>query len=409
MGPFALRVVLSCFCAAWVAASPAPQCSSELEDGTSLVQVALAAQMAQGELASEKCSTVDGTKTSLGAYTGKYEAFEFLGGQYFITDKMPHYKVDPAEPGGDLYNCSVKGGGGWGVDRAKCCGCGATDPLSATRAQMFKPPGVGSVAYTCYYDCVKVPDPPTTCAETEVTGDPHVTNLDGVRFNLVRTGTHEFLRLPRRTASGGEAAPLLEVLGRVEEERHCADGYVKELLVGGTWLQTSGGLTFRTGGSDPSGEGAIQLMVNGSNVSVEDLRVDSRLAGVLEKVAAPGTPRGVALEGKIRRLSLLTVRLRFPKAILTVEWLHRQVPGSSVNHLNFKVAGLPRPESMEVGGILGRDDHTLAATAADDCHSAATADLIAASDPHSRADVRPLDVDDQEVISATYDVPDTES
>merc|ERR1740138_772922 len=86
----------------------------------------------------------------------------------------------------------------------------------------------------------------------KVTGDPHVTNVEGQRFSLVRVGVHELLRLPRRAGSragqgaGGEA--LLEVLGTVESERSCEEPFVRQLDLSGLWLQRSGPLVLRAGG-----------------------------------------------------------------------------------------------------------------------------------------------------------------
>lgn len=207
-----------------------------------------------------------------------------------------------------------------------------------------------------------------------------MTNLDGVRFNLIRTGTHKLLRLPREILSGGGPRPLLQVLGRVEEERDCADAYVKELLISGTWLHSSGSLSFRTAGNETQSEGAIQLKINGSSASIDDFWSDSRLAGIIEEVMLPRPFKSKADEKRIHRFNFLTVKLRFPAAALTVKWLCRQVPGTSVNHVNLMVSGLPRNKTMDIGGILGHDDHKLATTPTDDCMRA-NANLLSHSTP----------------------------
>jgi hypothetical protein len=194
-----------------------------------------------------------------------------------------------------------------------------------------------------------------------------VSNLDGERFNLIRAGAHELLRLPREVVPSGGHPLLLKVQGRVEQEQSCVDAYVKDVLITGEWLRESGSLSFRTGGNTSGSADAIQLKVNGSSVSVKELRDDSRLAHLIENVAAHGAPHGEPKVEKIRRLNFLTVKLRFPLATLTVDWLHRQTPGFSVNHLNFQASGLPRPQVMDVGGILGRDSHALAVTPSEEC------------------------------------------
>lgn len=195
--------------------------------------------------------------------------------------------------------------------------------------------------------------------------------------------------------SGGGPPPLLQVLGRVEEERDCTDAYVKELLISGAWLHSSGSLSFRTAGNETQSEGAIQLKVNGSNASIDDFWSDSRLAGIIEEVRLPRSFKSKADEKKIHRFNFLTVRLRFPAAALTVKWLCRQVPGSSVNHMNLMVSGLPRNKTLDIGGILGHDDHALATTPTDDCLRA-NANLLSRS-AHAQGDA------DTDWLSATYE------
>jgi hypothetical protein len=202
----------------------------------------------------------------------------------------------------------------------------------------------------------------------KVTGDPHVTNVEGQRFNLVRVGVHELLRLPRRSGSrpgqgaGGEA--LLEVLGTVESERGCKEPFVKQLDLSGLWLRQSGPLVLRAGGlnSDP-----IMLQVNGSHVSKDEFARDARLRGLLKAEEPEG--KHVKRHGaKAHRDKLFTLKFQFSGAAFTVDWIHREVPGSSLNHLDLNVADLPKLErGMDVGGILGRDDHTSAARYSPGC------------------------------------------
>jgi hypothetical protein len=210
-----------------------------------------------------------------------------------------------------------------------------------------------------------------TGAPTGVTGDPHVTNVEGQRFDLVRVGVHELLRLPRRSGSrpghGARSEALLEVLGTVESERKCEEPFVKQLDLRGLWLQQSGPLVLRAGDlSEDSGD-TIMLQVNGSHVSKDELIRDARLQGLL-KVEEPEAKHVKRHGAKAHRDKLFTVMLRFSDATLTVDWIHREVPGSSLSHLDLHVANLPKLEKgMDVGGILGRDDHTSAAMSSPGC------------------------------------------
>jgi len=210
-----------------------------------------------------------------------------------------------------------------------------------------------------------------TGSPTGVTGDPHVTNVEGQRFDLVRVGVHELLRLPRRSGSppgyGIRSEALLEVLGTVESERKCEEPFVKQLDLSGLWLQHSGPLVLRAGDLSEDSRDAILLQVNGSHVSKDELIRDARLQGLL--TAEDPQAKHVKRRGaKAHRDKLFTLKFRFSGATLTVDWIHREVPGSSLNHLDFHVADLPKLEKgMDVGGILGRDDHTSATMSSPGC------------------------------------------
>jgi len=168
-------------------------------------------------------------------------------------------------------------------------------------------------------------------------------NVRGERFDLRRLGFTELLRLPRQGAEG--AQPLLSVLGRVEADSTCADTFIKELDFGGGWLSRSGKLTFGTSGAGHGAREAISLTVNGTALDVAGLRAAEGLEDVLEVVtpeirkAKESTNRAQ----KIRRQTFLTVNMRFPQAKLSVDWVHRRTARSDVNHLNLKVASLPKP------------------------------------------------------------------
>jgi len=92
--------------------------------------------------------STEGVKKSLGSYNGRYEAWEWVGGNYPITMKQNHEQAIAA-PDGQVYICKARAGGGWGVHQAKCCQCKAKNPLAATRNNMFAPKN----GYRCYYDC----------------------------------------------------------------------------------------------------------------------------------------------------------------------------------------------------------------------------------------------------------------
>ena len=101
---------------------------------------------------------------SLGACTGgsgldtgcnhgngnNYQPYEFVGGVYFISDTQIHTSSPLV---GQIYICSARSQGGWGVGQAACCSTNAPTPLSATRASQFAPVN----GYRSYYDCSACP------------------------------------------------------------------------------------------------------------------------------------------------------------------------------------------------------------------------------------------------------------
>jgi len=133
------------------------------------------------------------------------------------------------------------------------------------------------------------------------TGDPHLQNVLGQRFDLVVPGKHVLINIPR----GSRANALL----RVEAEANhlgerCADMYFQELNITGAWVEAKGtvGLHFRAGG-------------------LRDEHPQWLKFGSVElKVAHGHTKQGV-------------------------------------QYLNFYVKHLGRA-GFAVGGLLGEDDHT---------------------------------------------------
>jgi hypothetical protein len=225
--------------------------------------------------------------------------------------------------------------------------------------------------------------PTGTPTAGKITGDPHVTNVEGQRFNLVRVGVHELLRLPRHSQGAGREA-LLKVSGSIESERSCEEPFVKQLDLSGLWLWQSGPLVLRAGGLNEDSDDAIMLQVNGSHVGKDEIQ--GLLPREMLQVAKSNAKHNKRHGAKARRDELFTLKFRFSGATLTVDWVHREVPGSSLNHLDLHVADLPRLEKgMDVGGILGRDDHASAARVSPGCEP--TQNLVGSRRVDSSLDV----------------------
>jgi len=90
------------------------------------------------------------------------------------------------------------------------------------------------------------PSPTTPASGASATGDPHLQNILGQRFDLMRPGKHVLINIPR-------GANVENALLQVEADAQnmggrCADMYFQELNITGAWVKATkhaGGLHFR--------------------------------------------------------------------------------------------------------------------------------------------------------------------
>ena len=161
------------------------------------------------------------------------------------------------------------------------------------------------------------------------TGDPHLANVLGQRFDLMKPGKHVLINIPRGRNKN--------VLLRVDADaRHvgglCADMYFQELNVTGEWVKATGTDSLRFHAQDAHDEHPQWLHFG---------KVELKVA------------HGRTLNG--------------------------------FQYLNFYVKHLGHA-GFAVGGLLGEDDHAEAATPSEACaHRASLLDDVAApkyqSDP----------------------------
>jgi hypothetical protein len=152
---------------------------------------------------------------------------------------------------------------------------------------------------------------PVTAQTVKATGDPHLQNIHGQHFDLMKPGKHVLIHIPRRAPI---ANTLLHLQGDVQQLGGPCEMYFQELNITGTWADAkrSGGFKFH------------------------------------------------ANEHRRKRDS---------------KWLHLGKVGVKVVHgrtnkgaryLNFYVKHLSKT-GLVVGGLLGEDDHTKEATRSSSC------------------------------------------
>lgn len=149
------------------------------------------------------------------------------------------------------------------------------------------------------------------------TGDPHLRNIYGERFDLMRPGKHVLIHIPRRAPT---ANTMLHVEGDVRHLGGACEFYFQELNITGTWAsvrRSGGGLSFRAGG--PRGRRESKWLEFG-------------------------------------KVGIKIVRGRTTKG---------------TRYLNFYVRHLAAT-GLAVGGLLGEDDHTEQAARSGECGHRAT-------------------------------------
>jgi len=160
--------------------------------------------------------------------------------------------------------------------------------------------GLGSV------DCTQV-----TTAAPAATGDPHLQNVHGERFDLMVSGSHLLINIPR----GSENALLRVQADARRVGQQCTDMYFQAVNVTGTWAEAH--------------------QAGGYHYSVSE-----------SEVVAPGW------------VALGNVDLK----------IVRGHTDSGVHYFNVYVKHLGRA-GYAVGGLLGEDDHHEVSTPTDGCRN----------------------------------------
>jgi len=216
----------------------------------------------------------------------------------------------------------------------------------------------------------------------QVTGDPHVINVRGERFNIMQTGSHVLMELPR----GSKPHQVhLRVDADVEQFGDCHTLYMQGLRVIGKWLESPGfpgSLEFRAGGGNLSfGGPGIETghaLLRAGNITVSSLaEFSSLLPRALAEVSETRLPKRPS-KPPGKRIRTLAVKLLFPRGVtVLVSFVrtHRSLGRGHVDHLDFAVLRLG-VAGFEVGGLLGLDSHVAAATVPDECRGRKTESLL---------------------------------
>jgi len=204
------------------------------------------------------------------------------------------------------------GGDASSVDLTNVAAVGGGDTPSLTPSPTRIPTGTPTSSPTSSpTKSTSNPTPSPTEAQASATGDPHLQNIHGERFDLTKPGKHVLINVPRGESAG-------EALLRVEAEAHlmggsCEDMYFQGVNITGAWAEAKqpGGYAFVSGITDN------------------------------------GIPNW----------------LLFGKVELKVAHGHTH---TGIKYLNVYVRNLGRA-GFPVGGLLGEDDHSEVATLPEAC------------------------------------------
>ncbi|CAK0837062.1 unnamed protein product [Prorocentrum cordatum] len=178
--------------------------------------------------------------------------------------------------------------------------------------------GSASIMPTSSIICAAVPSPtssasasPTAAGAIAATGDPHLQNIYGERFDVMKPGRHVLIHIPR-----GE--PDKSTLLRVEAEARrlggqCSDMYFQSLNVTGAWAEAK-----QTGGLHYASQSAVNATAEWDRFGLIELKI---------------------VHGRTQQ---------------------------GIPYLNFYVRHLGRAGSA-VGGLLGADDHSDAEAVPEAC------------------------------------------
>jgi len=171
---------------------------------------------------------------------------------------------------------------------------------------------------------------PTSAPAVGATGDPHLQNIHGQRFDLFKPGSHILINIPKEDREH----PFLRVQADARRLGGCKDMYFQELNISGSWAETkqSGGYRFAVS----------------------------------------------------HRMDTISTWIRFGKVETKV--VHGRTQ-SGLDYLNFYVKHLGQT-GFAVGGLLGDDDHSDASTLPNECrHPVALTSELLFADGHGPSEL----------------------
>jgi hypothetical protein len=195
--------------------------------------------------------------------------------------------------------------------------------------------------------------------ESKVGGDPHVTTVAGKRFDILQTGVFNILSLvPKTKFSAAPEDPLLHVdIATTRVDTECSESYIQNTTMLGSWIQSMGYTKIQVRGKSND---ALEIGLDGQWQPADALNSSTF---------------------RLRASDLLLIQ--FPGLVLQVDVRNYFTGGSSDwkkhtkrlgwHFLNMHFYGLSKfiaaDSNVDIGGLMGGDDHRSVATAPKNCQS----------------------------------------
>lgn len=187
---------------------------------------------------------------------------------------------------------------------------------------------------------------PSPGPEADMTGDPHMKNLAGEKFELTRTGKHTALHIPRGSNDANKLYQLQ--LFVVERGEACASNmFTTKIMAGGSLLGSSEHITFHAD--------------RAFTVKVDD-KVTAHTSGMLWTMAHDQTPPEgwpsdeptftVSLRGQLTAAGRRSYELSLGAVSTRVEVVGK----GQLHFLNMEIQGVSKVK-LPIGGLLGMDSH----------------------------------------------------
>mmetsp|Transcript_96652 Transcript_96652/g.301530 ORF Transcript_96652/g.301530 Transcript_96652/m.301530 type:complete len:423 (+) Transcript_96652:66-1334(+) len=191
--------------------------------------------------------------------------------------------------------------------------------------------------------------------------DPHLVNIQGQRFDVLQPRNHTLLQIPRGATT---ADTLLRIDATMTNfESNCAELYIRTLHATGRWAnETTGGpLTFHAGD-----DGLGRLGSSGIMLATGDVRPVTQIRSA--------SPRGVKWiqDGPREKGIISRVAINFGPTRAVIDWRKKQGKGANIVYLNLRVLRLGLA-NKSIGGLLGLDDHSFAASMPEECPATSAA------------------------------------